>query len=83
MAERKAMTELELNRASDSQFMMQIPYINKEGTPRVIETTFGDARMLVRAKSHKAIKMDESCVLVTPIKAPIPGLFYRIHEPAV
>jgi hypothetical protein len=49
------------------RYLLQLPYLNEQGNPRVIEIDESAAEQLLRAKSHRAFHMTDDCSGLTPI----------------
>jgi hypothetical protein len=70
-------------------FMLQLPYLNDDGNPRVIDITPGSAHQLFAAKTHRCLHAFTHSVTgkqwfpLTPIVAPAQNHVYQLGEEPV
>jgi hypothetical protein len=64
-------------------YIMQIPYLTDNGSARVVNVGWHDARESIDAGTHRLLHVDGGIYLVTPIKPPATNHIYQIGCEAV
>jgi len=68
---------------SMNDYLLQLPYLNDEGSAIVVHIKWHDARQLVEAGTHHLLRADDGLYLVTPIKPAATNHVYQIGCDAV
>lgn len=68
---------------SKNDYLLQLPYLNDEGSAIVVHVKWHDARQLVEAGTHCLLRADDGLYLVTPIKPAATNHVYQIGCNAV
>jgi hypothetical protein len=68
---------------SKNDYLLQVPYLNENGSARVVTVRWYDARELVDSGTHQLLRVDDGLYLATPIKAPATNHVYQIGCDAV
>jgi len=68
---------------SMNDYLLQLPYLNDEGSAIVVHIKWHDARQLVEASTHHLLRADDGLYLVTPIKPAATNHVYQIGCDAV
>jgi len=68
---------------SKNDYLLQLPYLNDEGSAIVVHVKWHDARQLVEADTHCLLRADDGLYLVTPIKPAATNHVYQIGCNAV
>ena len=68
---------------SKNDYLLQLPYLNDEGSAIVVHVKWHDARQLVEADTHCLLRADDGLYLVTPIKPAATNHVYQIGCDAV
>jgi hypothetical protein len=71
------------NYTSRNDYLLQLPYLNDEGSAIVVHVKWHDARQLVEADTHCLLRADDGLYLVTPIKPAATNHVYQIGCDAV
>lgn len=69
--------------SSKNDYLLQVPYLNDSGSPRVVTIRWHDARELVSDGTHQLLNAGSEIYLVTPIKPPVVGHIYQIGCEAI
>ena len=68
---------------SINDYLLQLPYLNDEGSAIVVHIKWHDARQLVAADTQCLLRADDGLYLVTPIKPAVTNHIYQIGCDAV
>ena len=61
------------------EFCMQLPYLNVDGNPIVVDINWHDAEALVRRhKTHRVMKASSKLYVLTPITTAATGVEFQI-----
>jgi len=66
----------------DTIYLLQLPYLNENGKPRVVNIRRYDATMLRDAGTHECLGAESGVIVVTPIMPAETNVTFQIGQPA-
>lgn len=63
---------------SNDTFSIQLPYLNKSGSPMCVEINQFDAENLVNSGTHKIISASDDYHVLTPIKTAATNVVFQL-----